>query len=434
MLDRVRLWWSRLSDSLWFVPAAMILGSTLLAVAMVSLSEIVDDEMIGNYPRIFGASAQSSREMLSTIAGAMMTVAGVTFSITILAVAQASSQYTPRILRNFMRDRANQVTLGTLTGVFVYCLIVLRTVRGDEDQPFVPALAVLVAFALAIVAIGVLVFFIHHIASALQASHILARVRTDTITAVDTLFPEDVGEEAVDEHWPLPPAHAWRTVRARHTGYISHVDADGLLATAESLDVVVRMERGIGEHVIAGTPIFSVTAVVVEDDLEKRLNRCVDVSSYRTVDQDPAFGFRQMVDMAVKALSPGVNDTTTAVGSIDAIGAALVRLADRRIEHRYRLCDGTLRVIADGPTFTSLVDTALNEIRQNADGNVSVLARLLATIEVVVGVTPNASRRQLLLDHASRILAAGERSVPDEQDRAELRRAFESERDAVGRV
>lgn len=194
-MHRLRAWWTTVRDSLWFVPATMIFGAVALALGIIEVSDRVDREVLLRYPRLSGAGAASSREMLSTIASAMMTVAGVTFSITTVAVTQASSQYTSRILRNFMRDRQNQVTLGTLTGVFVYCLVVIRTVRGDDDLRFIPEIAVLGAFVLAVVAIGVLVFSIHHVASSLQASSILSRISTETVAAVEHLFPEGIGEE-----------------------------------------------------------------------------------------------------------------------------------------------------------------------------------------------------------------------------------------------
>lgn len=425
---RLQAGWQVVTGSLWFVPALLITGSAVLALVLIELSAAVDREALRQFPRVFGAGAESSRSMLSTIAGAMMTVAGVTFSITVVAVTQASSQYTPRILRNFMRDRPSQIALGTLTGVFVYCLIVLRTVRGDEEIRFIPALAVLGAFVLAVVAIGVLVFFIHHIAGALQASGILDRVRRETTAAVERLFPEEVGAEPASTSDAaaallarVPADATWGVVPARRTGYIAHVDADGLLAFAAARDTVVRMERGIGEYVVAGTPLCAVLGRRPGDEDTASLNALYTVGVYRTVDQDPAFGVRQIVDVAVKALSPGVNDTTTAVTCVDSLGAVLVHLANRRIENRLRMSHGELRVVARGPTFESLVSAALDEIRRNAAGNVSVLARLLSTLETVAGCTPDAKRRAVLRAHGSRILATAERTVPEEGDRAEVR-------------
>ena len=168
--------WARLRDSLWFVPSLIVLAAVLLAIGMVELSALAPSEALARWPRLFGAGADGSRSMLSAIAGSMITVAGVTFSITMVAVTQASAQYTPRILRNFMRDRANQAVLGIFVGIFAYCLVVLRTIRGGDGPDFVPSLAVLVGILLALLGIAVLIFFIHHIATALQASEIIARI------------------------------------------------------------------------------------------------------------------------------------------------------------------------------------------------------------------------------------------------------------------
>ena len=166
----------------------------------------------------------------------MITVAGVTFSITIVALALASSQYTSRILRNFMRDRANQTVLGVFVGVFAYCLVVLRTIRGGDEGAFVPSLAVLGALLLAFVAIGFLIFFIHHIAASIQATSIIAAVAGETLEAVDRLFPAEVGDAATERPTPIKTAslagHTWVTIPARKTGYIQAVDVDVLFDVA----------------------------------------------------------------------------------------------------------------------------------------------------------------------------------------------------------
>ncbi|HEY0997762.1 MAG TPA: DUF2254 domain-containing protein [Gemmatimonadaceae bacterium] len=430
---RPRLLWERLISSLWFVPGVMLFLAGALAVAIVEVSTLVDREALIRYPRLFGAGAQSSRDMLSTIASAMMTVAGVTFSITVLAVAQASSQYTPRILRNFMRDRANQVTLGTLSGVFVYCLVVIRTVRGDEELRFIPSLAVLMAFVLAIAAIGVLIYFIHHIAESLGATHVLARVREDTVAAIDRLFPEGVGEE--DAAAPALPAGPWTPVPAGRTGYVSHVDAGALLARAAAARVVLRMERGVGDHVVEGTPLVSWAGG--DDGSAARLDGagirgCFTIAAVRTIDQDAEFGVRQMVDIAVKALSPGINDTSTAIAAVDAIGAALLRLATRRVEDPFRSEGGVLRLVARGPTFESLLAVGLDEIRRAAPGKVSIYARLLGALVPLARATGPGTRRALVVAHADRLLASARRSVDDAADLAEVVAAHARVLEAAG--
>ena len=423
MWKRAAATWQRLTGSLWFVPSIITVGAALLAVALIEAESLVGDEVLEDFPRLFGAGAESSRSMLAAIAGSMITVAGVTFSITVVAVSQASSQYTPRILRNFMRDRASQVVLGVFVGIFVYCLIVARTVRGDEELRFIPSLAVLGAFLLAVVAMGFLVYFIHHIAGTLEAGSILARVSRETVASVDRLFPDEVGA-APGAGPPAGEPPDWTAIASAKTGYLQSVDADGMLRLAERHGTVIRMERGIGDFVVQGTLIASVAGPET-DDLAAAVNGVYTVSAYRSVYQDAEFGIRQMVDIALKALSPGVNDSTTAVTSVDHIGAVLVRLARRRIEPGNRLDEhGALRVIAVGPSFESLLAAALDEIRQNAGGNASVLARLLRTLAEVAACTADPARRALLLHHGERILRAAEAGIPDEEDRREVRARF----------
>lgn len=427
MMHRLRGSWQVVRDSLWFIPTLMILGAIVLAIGMVMTSGVVDEKVLARYPRLFGADANSSRAMLSTIAGAMMTVAGVTFSITMVAVTQAATQFTSRILRNFMRDRPNQVTLGTLTGVFVYCLIVIRTIRGNEHTTFVPELAVLVAFALAIVAIGMLVYFIHHVASSLQASSILARVAADTGAAVDRLFPEELGEEApaaVAEAAAELADRPWRPVPAAANGYVSSVDSDGLLSFADKHDIVVRMERGVGEYVVRDTPLVSVLAPHFTPADERAINNLFTIGNVRTVDQDAAFGIRQMVDLGLRALSPAVNNPSTGINSIHAVGAVLAAVANRRIENPYRMCEGRLRVIARGPTFESLVATGVDEIRQNAGAHVRVFVELLEMLAVVAAHTTSPRRHAVLLSHAGRVHAAGDRAVQDPADHDAVAAAY----------
>jgi uncharacterized membrane protein len=233
--------WERLRSSLWFVPTVIVTSAIAAAVLLIELDAVTQRELLTErWPRLFGAGAEGSRGLLSAIAGSMITVAGVTFSITVVALTLASSQYTSRILANFMRDRANQSVLGVFLGVFAYCLVVLRTIRGGDEGVFVPALAVFVALLLAFVAIGFLIFFIHHIAASIQATSIIATTAGETLTAIDRLFPSGVGSPATDcqdENVPqlCTSADAWTVVPASATGYIQSVDVDALFELARAL-------------------------------------------------------------------------------------------------------------------------------------------------------------------------------------------------------
>jgi uncharacterized membrane protein len=342
--------WSALPSSFWFVPTLIVAGSITLAVALVEAHSTGTAQWLARWPRLFGASAEGARGMLSTIAGSMMTVVGVTFSMTLVALALASSQYTSRILRNFMRDRVTQVVLGIFTGIFAYCLIVLRTIRSGDEGGFVPSLAVFFAVVLAMGGIGVLIFFIHHIAAAIQASSIIASVADETIVAVDRLFPEKLGQGPPDGDeaqalLPLPKRH-WQTVLAK------------------------------------------------------------------------SFGIRQIVDMALRALSPSVNDTTTAVMCVDYLTAILARLASRGIPSSHRYEEGKLRIIAIGPTFANPVAESFDQIRGSATGNLGIMLRMLGALQTIASLTTSPSRRQALREQAQWIAELAERTIESPHDRA----------------
>lgn len=421
LLTRARALANRLIGSLWFLPSLLVIASIVLAVLMIWLDSRVTRDVLVNYPRLFGATAGSSRSMLSAIAGSMITVAGVTFSITIVAVAQASSQYTSRILRNFMADRANQVVLGVFVGIFTYCLIVIRTIRGEEDLLFIPAISTLVAFLLAIVGIGLLIFFIHHIAESLQAGNILARVADETIESVDRLFPADLGKEADEAPAIEQDDHEWVAVPVLRCGYIQSVNTEQLLRIAEKHEVLLRMEREIGEFVVEGTALVSVAGALEKpESLAKAINDVYVIMSYRTVHQDVAFGVRQLVDVALKALSPGINDTTTAIGAIDYLSTVLARLASRRIESRVRRDGEKPRIIARGPSFESLMNDALDEIRVHGAGNASVFGRMLHALETVGQFARDEGRRRCIREHVQRVSEAVERSIDDPESRQDL--------------
>jgi uncharacterized membrane protein len=436
-VKKVQQLWQYLWTSLWFLPAVLVFSALALAVGLIDLDTRVDAEVLERWPRLFGAGAAGSRGVLQVIATSMITVAGVVFSITIAVLVQASSQYSPRLLRNFMSDRANQTVLGVFTGIFVYCIVVLRTIRGGDEGAFVPSLAVLGGVVLSFVGIAFLIYFIHHIASSVQASHIVANVAHETRRAIDQLFPQKLGAEFEDEEEEQVPAgaleHTGQVVPAQRTGFIQSVDIDALLEFARKRQTVVRMERGIGDFVIEGTPLVMLLPPVsngpeveeepeVEKEVAGQLNKAYTVNRQRTIHQDAEFGIRQIVDVANKALSPGINDTTTAVLCVEYLTALLVRMAQRRIESPFRYERGELRVIARGSTFVGLLFGAFDEIRRNGEGNVTVLTRLVQALAMLEDVTQGSGRRRALLYQAEALQEVVQRSVRAAVEREKLER------------
>jgi uncharacterized membrane protein len=366
--------------------------------------------------------------MLSTIAGSMMSVVGVTFSMTLVALAMASSQYSSRIVRNFMRSRVTQTVLGLFAGIFTYCLIVLRTIRSGDEGEFVPSLAVFVGVVLAVCGVGLLIFFIHHIASSIQASNIIASVCEETLAAVDRLFPEKLGDAAPEgaKRQSEPPelGGGWLAVGAPRTGYIQNVDNAGLLRLAARFNGVLRMEKGIGDFLVAETPLISVNPrQTLEPEMIGELQDVFEINQFRTVEQDAAFGIRQMVDVALKALSPGINDTTTAVTCVNYLSAILSRLASREMPPTHRFDEGRLRVIAKAPEFGALLGECLDEIRGSAGGNITVMLQMLACLRTVAGFTTDPARLRHLREHLNLVEELAKNTVKSPHDLAKIQAA-----------
>lgn len=423
MTTRLRQYWQQLQESLWFVPGLMVLSAGGLAYGLVEFDANTSWQGIKRFPLLFGVGAEGSRGMLTAIAGSMLTVAALAFSLTLATITQVSSQYSPRVLRNFMRDRVNQVVMGYFVSVFTYCLIVLGTIRGTDEHKFVPATAVLAGLMLALGGVAALIFFIHHIAESLQTGTIVRHIFHETGNAIDELFPDRFGQPIDD---PVKAEAAlrysdeetgWHPIRANQTGYLQRIDTEGLLHWATRHRVVLRIERDMGAFINEGTRLFSVRSGMerpdpAQADWSDDLVDFVSIGRHRNVEQDVAFGIQQLVDITLKALSPGINDTTTAIMAIDYLGATVGRLARREFPTRLRSDGQHLRVLVRSTDFDTYVRLAFDLCRINAKGNHAVCRRLLRALAVVAEAACSPDRRpivvsqvRLLMDYADQTLA-----------------------------
>ncbi|HYG32564.1 MAG TPA: DUF2254 domain-containing protein [Methylophilaceae bacterium] len=389
-----------IGSSLWFVPAVMVLASAALAVGLIEMDLRYSSQLKEWWPRLFKSEVDGAREMLSTIATATITVAGVVFSITIVALALASTQYTSRVLRNFMRDKANQVVLGSFVGIYTYCLLVLRILSGG-DQASVPSLAVFGGLVLALIGIVVFIFFIHHISSSIQAGEIIAAITFETLNVVDKRFPDRMDKTQGNHESKLTQQMErleWNSIPASCTGYVQTIDAAELLAYAIRKQIVLHAISGAGDFVIQGKPLAFIAGKqpASMEDIEI-INGMYAIDRFRTVDQDPAFGLRQLVDIALKALSPAINDTTTAVICVEHISVILQRLADRNLQTSYGFEGEELRFIGHGPDFESLISLGFDQILENGEGNTAILSNLLGMLESIAEATTDQHRRAWLI-------------------------------------
>lgn len=428
-MNKLIKYWGDLRSSFWFMPSLLVVLTMVIAVLLVELDATASQRWMEKWPRLFGVGADGARAMLSTLAGSMMTVMGITFSMTLVALSLASSQYSSRVLRNFMRNSTTQLTLGVFASIFAYCLIVLRTIRGgDGVDEFVPSLAVFFALLMSLGGIVILIYFIHHIASSIQANNIIASVAAETNASIDRLLPEETDNTPAhnaghSQQLEALDARVWYPVAAAQTGYIQSADSAELMRLAQQHKTIVRMEHGVGAFVVQGTPVVSLALTFpAEQATVNALNAAYSIGRYRVLELDPAFGIRQIVDIALKALSPGVNDTSTAVICVDYLSSILARLAGRKFPPVQHYADDTLRVIAVAPSFEGLLTESFEQIRASAESNIAILLRMLSGFTAIASLTSKPSHISALDDQRRRIAELVERCFACSHDRALLKR------------
>ncbi len=418
-------YWNLVRSSFWFIPGLMTGGATALALGMVAIDRAKSDDWLDIIGFAYTGGAEGASTVLGTIAGSMITIAGVVFSMTLVALSLASSQLGPRLLRNFMRDTTNQVVLGTFVATFLYCLLVLRTIRRPEEDVFVPHLAVTMGVALAVLSVGVLIYFIHHISLSIQADHIVARVGRELIEGIDDFFPDQADPATREVPGPRKsglPADFEREARpvlAARDGYVQSIDIEKLQELATAEDLVFRVERMPGTYVVADSPLVHVwPAVRVTSKLADRVNGVFALGSSRTPGDDIEFLVEQLVEIAVRALSTGVNDPFTAVRCIDRLGSALSRIAQREMPSAHHYDEhNRLRVLHPVISFSDVLDTAFNQIRQNAADDMAVTVRLLETLAVVATFAERPDDREGLRRHADMIERGVREGLPEAEDR-----------------
>lgn len=427
--------WNRVHSSFWFLPTVMAGGAMILAFATVAVDTPVTGWLTRNWGVSFTGGAEGASSLLGAIAGSMITIAGVVFSMTLVTLSLASSQLGPRLLRSFMRDTKTQIVLGTFVATFLYCLLVLRTIRRAEEALFVPNLSVALGVLFAVVSVGVLIYFIHHVSVAIQANEIVARVGTELIAGIERLFPEHIGRGV--PRVPTEPPDAdflesfdqdARPIESAGDGYLQFVDGDALIALAMQDDVVIRLVRRPGHYVVATRPLALVwPANRVTGQLVDRINTAFALGNQRASGQDIEFAVNQLVEIAIRALSPGVNDPFTALTCLDHLGSALCRLAQRDMPSPYRYdIQDQLRIITPVFTFPDVTDAAFNQIRQYGRSSTAVTIRQLETIAEVARSVHRSEDRVALLRHATMIARGAGGGLPEQEDRQEVEERFQS--------
>ncbi|MBW3569972.1 MAG: DUF2254 domain-containing protein [Gemmatimonadetes bacterium] len=426
MPAKLRLVWIRVRDSLWFVPSVLTLVGALLAVGITQAEQggAFDAEMLDSW--LFGGGVEGARGVLEAIASGLITVTGVVFSVTVVALQLASTQFTPRVLRNFTSDRGNQLVLGVFIGTFTYTVLVLRTVRSAEEggNPFVPRVGVTLAVVLVLVAIGFLIFYINHSARSIQVAAILDRVAGRTLDHVHRLFPDEIGHaDAAEPPDPRPREQPSVTVTADSAGYLQAVDGRSLFRMGKDKELVIAMEPQIGDFVLPGQPLAKVSPPgAVDDEVCAHVRKAFLLGPERTPEQDVEFGIIEISDIAVKALSPGINDPTTAFRCIDRLAEVLLEMGTRAPPRPWRTEEGRVHYHARHPTFERAVGLSFDQIRHFGASNPGIVRKLLEVLARLASLVPP-SRRPVLLAQAHAVLDDARARVESAGDRVGVEEA-----------
>ncbi|SDS01157.1 Uncharacterized membrane protein [Paraoerskovia marina] len=413
----MRARWASARESFWFLPTALGVSAMVLAQLLVAFDRLLVSKGLTDLPLLDQLSASGGRAILTAIAGSVLTVAATSFSITISVMATTSSAYGPRLVRNFMADRANQLVLAVFTSTFLYSLVVLLSVRDqqDGDSAFVPTVAVHVAVILAVLNVAFLVFFIHHIALSVQVTTLQTSVRNELVRVVGQVYEDTEGRGAA-----VPSAEDGRVVESDGAGYVQYVDVAALRRAAKSADSVVTVLAGPGDHV-AGEPLARVVGVA-DDDVDSAVRGAVTLGSARTPTQDVRFAVQQLTEMAVRALSPGTNDPYTAASAFDGLAAGLCRAVQAAPVARGCLDDeGELRVVMPWPGVELLIDDVLVAVRTYALGSPVALHAAIGLVERMEDCAERVTVRSVLSEQVRELRGAYDATEPLDADAQPVR-------------
>jgi uncharacterized membrane protein len=430
--------WDVLRASYWFVPSLFAVVVLFLSSALPELDSVIHDSSV-DLPGWVLTTTDTARSTLSAMASAMLAVTGTVFSITIVTLSLASQQFGPRLLRRFMYDVATQVTLGVFLSTGLYCLLLLRVVEQHNGVTSVPHLSLLVAVAFCVLSMALLIFFIYHVAMLIQAPNVVAAVAHDLNDAIDRLFPEKIGdpldvedlhlrgrgqeEQLIDDRIPI---------ESKHVGYVQAIDGESLESLASKHDCVITLHARPGNFIALDSRIADVQFREEREfehsdreHLTKALNESLIVGRRRTPRQDVECAVDELVEVAVRSLSPGINDPFTAVNCIDYLGSALSRLAQRKLPIAYRCDDeGRLCVIEHPVDFADILNAAFNQIRQYGRDSVAVTIRLLEASATIARQIQREQDRIALREHADMVLRMSE-SFGEQHDRQQVQDRYE---------
>ena len=427
--------WRRevMRTNFWLVPTMEVFAAVLLFVTTLAVDRAAYHGTFALPGWVEAGSADTAREILLAVAAAIMTVIGINFSVTIVTLTLASTQFGPRMLRNFIRDRGTQLTLGTFVATAVYCVLVLLAIGPAEHGVFVPHFSVSVVFLLVLLDLAVLIYFLHHIAIQIQLPFVIASIANDLQRYLRVKKPDirmaTANEPDSDEVAALIDTinSSGAKLRTPRGGYLQAIRYDMLVRAATAADAVVYLPYRPGNFLVEDSELAAVWPPEAAARMTRRLKRAQVTGPVRTLAQDPAFGIDQLVEIAIRALSPAVNDTFTALTCVDWLGNTLCKLTKVwRPAQVYRDGSGAIRVICEPVSYQNLVRRSFDKVRQASRGMPALLMRQLEALAAIMEQTTDLDQARALMEEATMIQHANLESVPEEFDRAAVEGRFSS--------
>ena len=414
----------------------MILSALLLAVVLTYIDRNVQIEGIEILGALVPKGTQSAGTLLSAIATSILTVAGSIFSIVIVAIQLASGQFGPRMLRDFMHDRVNQLTLGICGATFVYQLAILWAIEDSKDISFTPQISVFVGFLLAVISTFVIIYFVHHIAETVHADNLIARIGKDLESSIHHVLPESreqsrnnrPAEVRQVQEVPVDFEAQAIALPSQHNGYIHKIDYSALCAIATQHNLILKLLYRPGQFAVKNSKLLYAYAeknpdIASHPTLSIDINETFTCGNQRKPDQDIEFPIRQLVEIAIRAISPAVNDPFTAIRCIDRLSMRLCQIPQRTPQPVYRFDDNhQLRLIINPVTFEFVVKAAFDQIRQYGATDVSVSIRLLEAIEKIGEQCHTQPQKRSLRRQADMIQRGSQNpsNIPEENDRQDI--------------
>ncbi|WP_194776087.1 DUF2254 domain-containing protein [Pararhodonellum marinum] len=431
-MKKILFFWEELKATFWFFPVLIILIGIMMASGFIYLDTEFEKPDKWNQV-ILVKSADSARTILSTIAAAMITVAGTVFSITLVALTIASNQFGSRLVKRFMYDRINQVVLGTYVATFLYALLVLSVIRDNDNILFIPAFSVLFSLVISVGNILLLIIFIHHVSVSIQVDRIIADLFKTISSNIKSLFPEDMGEDRGDAKvWSqeeivreMTLTHS-EEILSPDSGYLQYVDSEGLIKELLEKNQFLSLYFRPGKYLVKEQKIGEIHSKGKLDkkDLEF-IRKSLVIGKTRTHQQDAEFSIDQMVEVATRALSPGINDPYTAMTCVDNLTSSLCYLSKVKFPSSYRRDkNGQIRVITDCLTFEGMVNASFNQIRQFSAQVPSVLIRMMDGFITLDGFAKNEEQKKIIRKHAKMVADLAKNSFNENNDIEDLLKRY----------